>query len=261
MPKFKKVDFCFMNGEVEESFSADIRINADGEFYCEVPGQIGELIYHAKPEKARVFYKMSGLDHYTLYAKDYESLLAAIRKAIKETMEPEITETQVIRYRIEVDAAVAVDDQGNVCPNAGWPNAKWLPSEVFGCSPAGSPQSLSIQACAMTKKVIRYPGGKTEVKYTPFYAGGDHFSRENPAELLNAWNGHIYSDKAKEIPYTDENALFFHRLLLGITQLILMIQTATFEQKDLLATIAKCGNGGHLLPDLSAVATLPSPKA
>jgi hypothetical protein len=40
-----------------------------------------------------------------------------------------------------------------------------------------------------------------------------------------------------------------------------MIQTATFEQKDLLATIAKCGNGGYLLPDLSPVATLPSPKA
>ncbi|MGK9452491.1 hypothetical protein ACSSZE_14735 [Acidithiobacillus caldus] len=259
MPKFKKVDFCFMNGEVEESFSADIRINADGEFYCKVPNRIAELIFHAKSD--RVFFRqgMDALD--TLYAKDYESLLAAIRKAIKETLEPEITETQVIRYRIDVNASVAVDDQGNVCPNAGWPNAKWLTSEAFGRSPAGSPQSLSIQACAMTKKVIRYPGGKTEVKYTPFYAGGDHFGRENPAELLNAWNGHIYSDKAKEIPYTDENALFFHRLLLGITQIILMIQTATFEQKDLLATIAKCGNGGHLLPDLSPVATLPSPKA
>ncbi|MGK9452237.1 hypothetical protein ACSSZE_13430 [Acidithiobacillus caldus] len=211
----------------------------------------------------RIFFRQGakGSGHYILYAKDYESLLAAIHKAIKETLEPEITETQVIRYRIDVDAAVAVDDQGNVCPNAGWPNAKWLTSEVFGRSHAGSPQSLSIQACAMTKKVIRYPGGKTEVKYTPFYAGGDHFGRENPAELLNAWNGHIYSDKAKEIPYTDENALFFHRLLLGITQLILAIQTATFEQKDLLATIAKCSNGNNLLPDLaSSGKSLPSPK-
>lgn len=250
MPRFKKVDFCFMNGEVEESFIADVRINADGQFYCEVPGQIGELIRHAKLDRVFCAYKADGHIQ-IIYAKDYESLITAIRNAIRETRKPEITETQVIRYRIDVNASVAVDDQGNVCPNAGWPNAKWLLSEAFGQSGAGSPQSLSVQACAMTKKVMRYPGGRTEVKYDLYYAGGDHHGQTNPAGLLNAWNGQIYSDKAKEIPYSDESALFFHRLLLGITQLILMIQTATFEQKDLLETIAKCSNGSNLLPDLS----------
>ena len=250
MPKFKKIEYRIPNIDgIFESFVADVRVNAAGFFYCYIPEHVAAVINFSVVSRA---VSQGENNQILIKSKEFGLLDKAIKEAAKILYEPEVEEIHVIRYKIAVSASVAVDEQGNVCPNSGWPTAKWLTSEAFGSCGPGNPQSLSIVACAMTKRIMKYPDGKQKVSYELYYAGGDHHGKTNPAELLNSWNKQIYNDSAKEIPYTDANALFFHRLLLGMTQLILMIQTATFEQDDLLKTIAK--TQGNLLPDFSSSA-------
>lgn len=54
----------------------------------------------------------------------------------------------------------------------------------------------------------------------------------------------------KEIPYTDEAALFFYSLLMGMAQISRQIREATFQQENLLALISKQSET-PLLTDIS----------
>ena len=86
------------------------------------------------------------------------------------------------------------------------------------------------------------PGSCTQVKlvsYSDYYAGGDHHGRSNPAGLLNSWWAVGVGDRPKEIPYSADAALFFHRLLQGMAEISRRIQEATFTQDRLVELIAK----------------------
>lgn len=247
MPKFKKVEYIIPNVEGKlEKFVADISINSDGLFYCGVDPHVANVIDTELVKRQNAPDKNGKI---RIQAKEFEALDRAINKAAELLYAPIVEEFPVIRYKITVSASVAADVEGNIYPNASWPNAQWLTREIFGSCGPGQPQSLSVAACAMMKKISHYPDGKTKIDYTVYYAGGDHHGKSNPAELLNSWNKVTLHNDAKEIPYSDENALFFHRLLMGITQLIYMVQKATFEEKNLLETIKK--SHGNLLPNLA----------
>ena len=120
---------------------------------------------------------------------------------------------------------------------------------MYGCHHASNPSyggyNLTIGARALLKKTIIY-GEIKKIKYESYYKGESHLGHDNPAQLLNSWCSISLPEDCKEIPYTDEAALFFHNLIFGMAQLSKRIQEHTFDQKNLLELISK--GTGLLLP-------------
>lgn len=251
MPHFKKAKFSAGNkaGAVEK-LDVDILISASGEFYAHLPNYLelatDRSIIDRPGSKIEGKFKITA------------TTLAALERGIQDTLNrflvPEVTEEAVIRYNIESHVAFAEDADGNIFPNASWPGAAWQKNNsIFGghhaTEPAKGGYSLAIGARAMLKTTYKF-GDNSEVKYAPYYKGASHLGHENPAQLLNSWSALTLGNNPKEIPYTDEAALFFHSLLMGMAQISRQIQAATFQQENLLALIAK-QSATPLLTDMS----------
>jgi hypothetical protein len=231
-------------GHVSEKIS--IKVSAGGEFYCYLP----EDYLPAVKDVFKQNWKKDG--KIRVYADTLAELETRIEKTIRINAEPEVFEEPVIRYNIESHVSFAEDSDGNVFPNTGFPDTKWNAKgdrELYGNHDSAKPcrggYSLRVGAQAMMKKTLVY-GETKRVKYSFYYKDGSHHDHDNPAELLNSWSSFSLPDNAKEIPYTDEAALFFHNLLLGMAQLSKKIQEQTFGQEKLLELIAK---GHKLLPE------------
>ena len=109
----------------------------------------------------------------------------------------------------------------------------------------------------MLKRTYRY-GAQTKIEYARFYENGHHLGRNNPAELLNSWTSMGVGENPKEIPYSAEAALFFHRMLLGMAEISRRVQEATFTPQKLQELIA-AGNNQSMLMFETADGMVPSP--
>lgn len=177
--------------------------------------------------------------------------LAEVKKAHRDIMEPTVKEENVIRYNIESHVAFALTKDGKIFPNAGFPGAQWTPQdESFGdhssSDLAEGGYSLTVGARAMRKRTTTY-GDQSSVEYDRYYKEGDHQGQENPAELLNSWCSFSLPDDAKEMPYSDEAAMFFFGLMKSMAEINRRVQEFTNTPKKLAQAIAKV-NGQCLLP-------------
>lgn len=222
-----------------------ISVDVNGEFYANVPEYLADAFERVWPSRAAGCVRVDSRD-----LKDLERELVA---AVAAFNKPEITRENVILYNIESHASFAEDEDGNIHPNAGPERFSWpqydRKRELYGnhhaCAPAVGGYSLKVGARALTKKTIKYRKGKSKVEYDAYYGqGGDHFGYTNPAEKLNSWCAMHVGENAKEIPYSDKAALFFHDLIMGMARLSQLIQESTFDQADLLSLIE---NDGRLL--------------
>ena len=220
----------------------DINISADGIFYATVPDNFRDAFAQHLVTASRLSRAANTI---RIEAPTLEELNRIIRDGLKRHMEPEITETVVIRYNIESHVSFAVDDNGTIFPNAAFPGARWpFADDRFGSHSAtrtsSGGYSLTIGAKAQIKCIFRH-GENERVEYEPYYAGGSHHDREHPAQLLNSWCSFSLGGKPREIPYSDKSALFFHGLMLSMAALSRQVQEATFAEEDLLALIEKQG--------------------
>lgn len=251
MAKFKTAKFHVTNdaGAVLE-LDLSVNISAEGLFYANVPQQFEGAFKSCscyaglgKPPKTGYF---------VVKAAQYDKLEADVSAALRRHIEPEVTETPVIRYNIESHVCFAEDADGRLFPNAGYPGAKWTRDGQthFGnhhaTEPARGGYSLTLGARAQLKRVVRY-GAHEKVSYSSYYKGESHLGLDNPAQILNSWAAFTLPANPKEIPYTDEAALFFHNLMLGMAELSRRIQLATFDSDRLQALIAKHGGAPMLM--------------
>jgi hypothetical protein len=244
MAKLKKIQVRAKNkAGAEEVLHVDVNVDADGVFYANIPEHLrlcfdaNRFSYSARTPKG--FFRAS--------ACTYDQLVSSMKAALDRYVEPVVTEEPVIVYNIESHVSFAEDASGNICPNAGFPGARWVNESRNGDSPSygdhsathssAGGYSIKIGARAQLKRTYRF-GNKERVEYKNYYADGDHHGNENPAELLNSWCAFHLGDNFKEIPYSDEAALFFHRMQLGIAELNRRIQQATFTQERLTALIS-----------------------
>lgn len=241
MPHFKTIAITSRNDAgVTESLRVDIKISADGTFYANVPEDLAALIdssfraYSARPPAGMV----------RVVSATFDALHRALAGAHKALLQPEITEEHVIRFALQSSVSFAITDSGELVPNAGFPGAAWPDRETrlrYGDHTANDPArggySLTIGARAVTKRIARF-GSVERITYSNYYGGGSHLGHDNPANLLNSWTSFQLPENAREIPYTDEAALFFHRLLLGMAELSHRIQEATFTTDRLESLIA-----------------------
>lgn len=221
MSKFKKVKYSLTNkaGYTLE-FTADVRVDVKGWFYADLPN----VLLPAFPESLTRSARPAPEGRFIAMAPTFDALDIGIQTAAASVIEPEVEEVPVIRYSIGAQISYAETEDGTIFPNAGFPGAKWTAqergsAEISGNSPAKGGYSLTIGAKALMKQTTRY-GDKETIKYIPYYKGGSHLGQENPAQLLNSWAAFTLPENAKEIPYSDESALFFHGMLLSMAQMV-----------------------------------------
>lgn len=184
-----------------------------------------------------------------------ETLVHLLKKIFKTHYRPSVTKEPVIIYNIESHISFAEDEKGDIFPNAGFSGAKWGDAydkkygQHHATNASKNGYSLTIGAKAQLKISYKY-GDSEKVEYENYYRGGSHHGHENPAELLNSWCS-FHLENFKEIPYSDESAMFFHNLMHGMAKLSQMIQENTFDQQQLLRLIATGNN--PLLPNNSSI--------
>ena len=229
------------NKAINASLKLKVYVSTDGQFYCSISEEyiesaIDAFKHQIIPNNGKI----------KLFADSLEELKNKVYKTLANHINPEVSETPVILYNIESHVLFAEDKEGNIYPNSGFDGAEWAGDDKYGRHYANTPSpggySLTIGAVAYIKTTHKY-GEKEKIEYDRYYKDdGDHHGHDNPAELLNSWCSFSIPDDAKEIPYTDEAALFFHNLMLGMAKLSLMIQNSTFDQGELLKLIESGSN-------------------
>ena len=218
----------------------EVHVNADGRFYTKVPENL--LTFFQEED---IFPRKNG--GYNLFANTMEKLLATLEKALYAVNNPEIKVEHIIKYNIQTKAPFIENENGDIFPNgcylkegekgkASWNNDKYRYHEMPGLTHKEG-YFLSIAAQALTKTTKKYGDGIERVEYELYYKNGDHFGNENPAEKLNSWTDMSVDKNAKEIPYSDEAALFFHNLIYNMTKMVKKIQDYTADQEKLLQII------------------------
>ena len=251
MARLKKVTISrsLGNGLGTSSIEVVFNVLTDGEFYCEIPEKVIAYFEEHKAYNGDVRCRKNKAKKLAIYAFTLEALDSILRTALYEVTQPTVVEEHVIQYNIESHVSFAETPDGEIRPNAGFDNAEWhtMSSEarnMYGDHHAAKQVkggfSLCVGAKAMTK-ITHTVGENVSVTYKRYYKGGSHHNYNNPAELLNSWTSFSLPKQPKEMPYTDEAALFFHNLMLGMANLSKKIQEATFNQPDLIALIESNG--------------------
>ena len=239
MKTFKKATFSHENraGSSDE-FTTIIYITSSGKFFAHVPDKfriaVGDGQIDFDIRKREGFFVLS--------ASTFRELEREIEKAHSDFLKPTVTRENVIRYNIESHVSFWVNKDGTIAPNghAGDDGGGWASDESFGghgaCDIPEGGYSLTIGAQAVTKKTTSY-GKESSVEYDRYYKGGSHLEGDNPAELLNSWCSFSLPDDAREMPYSDEAALFFHGLMQSMAELNCRLQKFTNTPKKIEDTI------------------------
>jgi hypothetical protein len=177
----------------------------------------------------------------------------AFTKALEIVCTPTVTTERVILYMLRSHVSFAEQPDGTIVPNARWPNAVWNHSEAFGghhATKQSDGYSMHVGARAYTKTTRVYAQSDPVVDYELFYGIGpdgrpnDHFEREHPAGLLNSWMSYYLPDPCDEMPYTDEAALWFHRLMQSMAEMQRRIQRMVQDKPKFIEVV----NSGLNLP-------------
>lgn len=219
-----------------------IFVSAKGEFYANLEP---EVRVSAEGVMKQRFIEDNKIK---IVASSLDKLESLVKEIYRNHYQPEVIKTPVILYNIESHVSFAQDDEGNIFPNATYPNASWKNHEDkrfgnhYSSNPSKGGYSLTIGAQAMLKITYKY-GNSEKVSYEPYYKGSSHLGRENPAQKLNSWvSFSLDYENCQEMPYSDEAAEFFYNLLYGMAKISKMIQDNTFEKEKLLQLIATGGN-------------------
>ncbi len=244
MPPFKRVEFIAKNaaGAVDK-FTVQVEVSSSGAFYAHVPDKLRvsldeDLIDRLPRQRGRAGFVL-------VSAITFSELFGIIKKAHNQFMEPAVKKEKVIRYNIESHVSFALTKDGRIFPNAGYPGAEWAShgDETYGnhdaCRSAKNGYSLTIGAKAMVKKTTTY-GEKSASEYSYYYGeDDDQFSRTDPAARLNSWSAMVLPEDAREMPYSEEAAVFFFGLLQTMAELNRRVQEFTNTPEKLSLAIAK----------------------
>jgi hypothetical protein len=244
MPHFKTETLGYSDHEKTDLLKVKISINSDGEFYCDPPPVL-EMFFEPFADLGRHSQEVR-VTHVggkrKVISPSYTALKSALSDALSKRLEPEIKTEPVIRFNIESHVSFALDDEGEIYPNCTFPGTHWpaTADKRYGGHHATNPSRggycLAVGAQALMKTTKVY-GSVEKVSYSPYYKGESHLGNENPAQKLNSWCSFSLPKDAREIPYTDESALFFYDLMMGMARLTKMIQDRTFDNDALLQLI------------------------
>ena len=247
MPHLKTENIKFDTQLSEFGYSykkVKISVSKDGYFYSNIEPEFilaSESILGSRFNENDSYIKISD--------SNCDSLIRTLKEIFELHHKPEITEEPVILYNIESHVSFCQDENGTIFNN-GYSGGKWFSEDGrygqhHSANPSENGYSLIIGAKAKLKITYQY-GDIKRVTYEDYYKGGSHLGGDNPAQLLNGWSSFSLK-RYKEIPYSDESALFFHNLMLGMAKISKLIQESTFDKEKLLNLIESGNN--PLLPN------------
>lgn len=226
---------------IKGKLTVTINVDKEGIFKCKIPA---DLFHAAKSVFGNVSVDwLRGERVYWVSTKTLDELEHNLYQSLLTQLTVNSKQEHVIQYTIKTRISFAQDKNGTIYPNASFPDAEWADGEKYSNDNhilhERKGYAIEIGAKVMTKITSQY-GNTKKVSYEAY--NGDNNDEQNPAALLNAWTSFDLGNDPKEIPYSNDAALFFHRLMLGMAELSALIQKYTFEQSDLLNCIAanKC---------------------
>lgn len=165
-----------------------------------------------------------------------------IKACAKDYLACETVTERVIVYGYHLNVSYYKDEAGHIRPNGvGCTGGGWAKTEVNANHPV-SFYSVGLAAAVFDKTSYKRSSGTTHqwdlVRLD---------DRTQPAALLNAWCGLSIEPEDlgnncqrlyKEMPYTDEAAMFFHGLLLNLSTLAETVGAFFGDAKRLQAAIA-----------------------
>lgn len=218
MAKFKNIILTAHQGQIK--ITVPVSIDVQGDFYCKIPAELLVMFSDFSNIPKGV---QRGCDD-KLFAKVFTDLEDCLKRAVYHCFQPVITKEKVIRYSITNTFPYTIVDGVTVAPN-GYYGERDADYEHFG-SPTRL-GGLSIVAKAEIKTTA-VRGEKVDISYDNYYGeDGSHLGTKNPAERLNSWGRCGLCDSPKEIPYSDEAAVFFFDAMMGMARLAHMIRTST----------------------------------
>ena len=216
-----------------------VKVNAGGLFYVNVPKRLEKairgtgLMIRGTTRKANL---ESDID---VFADTYEKLHTGLFTAAQLALNPERTVEHIICYNIALHCAFAERKDGSTARNG--IDGEWNNRAAFGnhhsSNMARGGYSLCVGAQAMTKVTLKL-GDHVETKYENYYKDESHLGTENPAQKLNSWCSFTMPDNCVEIPYTDEAALFFDSMMMGVVNMSRKINSVLGTKEAVLEAIA-----------------------
>lgn len=234
----------------ENTFSVDVKINASGMFYCDVPLEFNKYYIVDRDCYGSTVCEYGRGKKKIIKAQSFADLKTSLDCAMKHCFAPTVTTEYVIRFNIKSQASFAVNDHGEISRNASADGFKWQLDQkenMFGnlssINEAKGGYSLTIGAKALIKTTTVIGQNKT-VTYAPYYKDSTHHHMDaNPATKLNSWCSFTLPEDAREIPYSDEAAIFFDNLMFSMVKLSKLIQDASFKDDELVKLIQSgCSN-------------------
>ena len=255
VPKLKKdiISTILPNRLGRVSIDVIYHVNADGEFYCVIPEEVVSFFEERKTYNGSVSCSKNRSLKLSIYASTLNELEVILTQALRDVNQPIITKDYVIQYNIESHVSFAETPDGEICANAGYPDAEWRSFDddnMYGRHYASRQSKGGFSLCVGAKALVKITskvGEKVTVEYSGYYKDGSHHGHTNPAEKLNSWCSFSLPENCKEIPYTDEAAIFFYDLMYGMAKLSKIIQMNTFDQAALIETITANSFGDNLL--------------
>jgi hypothetical protein len=264
MPKVSTIKIQIKSAGSWLSTDVDVMVNASGVFYCEAPDwsknylQVGGNYHGIRFER-----RNRGAEP-QIFSDTMALLNTGLHTIMKVCHTPEVTTELVIRYNIQSDVSFWETSDGNICPNGhfasrlddssdrdgrwcGGNEEKGMYGNHHSSNPSNGGYSLTVGAQAMIKRTEKL-GEKLNITYMNYYGDEDHFGTKHPAARLNGWCSFVLNKDYKEIPYSDEAAIYFYNMMLGVATISRMIQKATFDQENLITAI-KSGNSPLQIPN------------
>lgn len=253
MPLFKNKKYISSAESGNQEFRIKININSDGMFYANFEEEFIDAVKGVFPTS---HWHMKKYNLIQVISETFEGIDEKIYEMLKVHLTPIVTHEAVIIYNIQSNVSFAMSKSGEVLPSPSYrEGAEWENSDMYGnhtsSNRAKGGYSLTVGAKAKMKTTRTY-GTNMVVSYKDYYKeeeGGRHLNHSNPAERLNSW-GSFTLKSFEEIPYTDESAIYFYNLMLGMANISKMIQEATFGKEKLLQLIQSGLN--PLLPNPSS---------
>ena len=242
MAFLKNETFCVQDGAGGQvSIKTKISVSVDGEFTTRID-ECFRVAAKGVLERLAIEVKTTN-GSFRVSFNSLNDLDQGIKMILKTHCTPEIKEEYVIRYIIKSKISFAQNEAGDVFPNTLKEGYEWgtgdkriKHGDLNSSNLARGGYSLTVFARALIKKTYKF-GDNKKIEYTEYRQGASHLGSENPAQRLNSWRSATLPEDAKEIPYTDNGAMFFYNLIMGMAKLSKLIQDNTFNEESLLENI------------------------
>lgn len=251
MPKIAALPICVtaVDKVTKIAYKADASVGLDGIFSVELDARLEKSADHLlrDPEFRNIGTKPTPNGHRVI-GKSLDEVRRFIEHCAANELKCEVKTERVIVYGYDIFAHACQASDGSLHPNGHYAGreGKWieLATNTFG-SEVREHYSVGFAAVVREKTTYTRPTG-TVVKYDqPDKVS--HFADTDPMMMLNAFvkvkpklDGGQLPSGFKEMPYTEEAALFFYQTMMNIVNLASTVRNF-FSNAPMLLNAIKTG--------------------